>query len=100
VSVGVIGGSTRVVRVGARPKVGLGELFEMVSRETMLLTNNVCSCRQPERCCSDTLITVVHGCDGAVQDLSWTPRTSTGGFWFVQLMTPGLFLMGIGTLAR
>jgi len=92
----VIGGSLALYAWRA-PKVGLGERFELVSRETMLLTNNVLFLSAAGAVLLGTLYPLF-------LDALGLSKISVGPPYFdvvfVPLMTPGLFLMGIGPLAR
>jgi cytochrome c-type biogenesis protein CcmF len=92
----VIGGSLALYAWRA-PKVGLGERFELVSRETMLLTNNVLFLSAAGAVLLGTLYPLF-------LDSLGLDKISVGPPYFdvvfVPLMTPGLFLMGIGPLAR
>jgi len=92
----VIGGSLALFAWRA-PKVGLGGAFSLVSRESMLLANN-------------TLLVVAAGSVllGTLYPLFLDAlnlgKISVGPPYFdrvfVPLMTPAIFLMGIGPLAR
>src|SRR5438309_6063252 len=92
----VIGGSLALYAWRA-PKVGLGERFELISRETMLLTNNVLFLSAAGAVLLGTLYPLF-------LDALGLSKISVGPPYFdvvfVPLMTPGLFLMGIGPLAR
>jgi len=92
----VIGGSLALFAWRA-PKVGLGERFELVSRETMLLTNNVLFLSAAGSVLLGTLYPLF-------LDALGLDKISVGAPYFdavfVPLMTPALFLMGIGPLAR
>jgi cytochrome c-type biogenesis protein CcmF len=92
----VIGGSLALFAWRA-PKVGLGERFELVSRETMLLTNNVLFLSAAGAVLLGTLYPLF-------LDALGLDKISVGAPYFdlvfVPLMTPALFLMGIGPLAR
>jgi cytochrome c-type biogenesis protein CcmF len=92
----VIGGSLALYAWRA-PKVGLGERFELVSRETMLLTNNVLFLSAAGAVLLGTLYPLF-------LDSLGLDKISVGPPYFdvvfVPLMTPALFLMGIGPLAR
>src|SRR6267143_891549 len=91
----VIGGSLALYAWRA-PKVGLGERFELISRETMLLTNNVLFLSAAGAVLLGTLYPLF-------LDALGLSKISVGPPYFdvvfVPLMTPGLFLMGIGPLA-
>jgi len=92
----VIGGSLALFAWRA-PKVGLGERFELASRETMLLTNNVLFLSAAGAVLLGTLYPLF-------LDALGLDKISVGPPYFdavfVPLMTPALFLMGIGPLAR
>src|SRR5882762_6884953 len=92
----VIGGSLALYAWRA-PKVGLGSRFEVVSRETMLLSNNVLFLSAAGAVLLGTLYPLF-------LDALGLSKISVGPPYFdvvfVPLMTPGLFLMGIGPLAR
>jgi len=92
----VIGGSLALFAWRA-PKVGLGERFEIVSRESMLLTNNVLFLGAAACVLLGTLYPLM-------LDALGMGKISVGPPYFdvvfVPLMAPALFLMGIGPLAR
>jgi cytochrome c-type biogenesis protein CcmF len=92
----VIGGSLAVYAWRA-PRVGLGGAFDVVSREALLLTNNVlllvaCAC-----VLLGTLYPLALDAFGLGKISVGPPYFETV---FVPLMAPALFLMGIGPLAR
>jgi len=92
----VIGGSLALFAWRA-PKVGLGERFEIISRESMLLANNVLFLAAAGCVLLGTLYPLV-------LDALGMDKISVGPPYFdvvfVPLMAPALFLMGIGPLAR
>jgi cytochrome c-type biogenesis protein CcmF len=92
----VIGGSLALYAWRA-PKVGLGERFELVSRETMLLTNNVLLLAAAGAVLLGTLWPLLVDALGLAKQSVGPPYFNVV---FVPLMTPALFLMGIGPLAR
>jgi cytochrome c-type biogenesis protein CcmF len=92
----VIGGSLALYAWRA-PKVGLGERFELVSRESMLLTNNVLLLAAAGCVLLGTLYPLVLDALGLGKISVGPPYFDTV---FVPLMVPALFLMGIGPLAR
>jgi len=92
----VIGGSLALFAWRA-PKVGLGERFELVSRETMLLTNNVLFLSAAGSVLLGTLYPLFLDSLGLAKISVGPPYFDVV---FVPLMTPALFLMGIGPLAR
>jgi cytochrome c-type biogenesis protein CcmF len=92
----VIGGSLALFAWRA-PKVGLGERFELVSRETMLLTNNVLFLCAAACVLLGTLYPLILDALGMDKISVGPPYFDTV---FVPLMVPALFLMGIGPLAR
>ena len=92
----VIGGSLALFAWRA-PRVGLGGSFDLVSRESMLLTNNVLLTVAAASVLLGTLYPLFI-------DALELGKMSVGPPYFqsvfVPLMTPALFLMGIGPLAR
>jgi cytochrome c-type biogenesis protein CcmF len=92
----VIGGSL-ILYAWRAPKVGLGERFELVSRETMLLTNNVLFLAAAGAVLLGTLYPLFLDSLGLAKISVGPPYFDVV---FVPLMTPALFLMGIGPLAR
>ncbi len=92
----VIGGSL-VLFAWRAPRVGLGGKFELVSRESMLLANNVLLVVAAGSVLLGTLYPLF-------LDALNLGKISVGPPYFdavfVPLMTPALFLMGIGPLAR
>jgi len=92
----VIGGSLTLYAVRA-PKVGVGGRFELVSRESMLLANNVLLLAA----CGSVLLGTLYPLFLDALNLG---KISVGPPYFdsvfVPLMTPLVFLMGIGPLAR
>lgn len=92
----VIGGSLTLFAWRA-PRVGLGGKFEVVSRESMLLANNVLLAVAAGSVLLGTLYPLF-------LDALNLGKISVGPPYFdavfVPLMTPALFLMGIGPLAR
>jgi cytochrome c-type biogenesis protein CcmF len=79
------------------PKVGLGERFEVISRESMLLTNNVLFLGAAACVLLGTLYPLILDALGLGKISVGPPYFDTV---FVPLMAPALFLMGIGPLAR
>ncbi|HYA65815.1 MAG TPA: heme lyase CcmF/NrfE family subunit, partial [Burkholderiaceae bacterium] len=92
----VIGGSLALFAWRA-PKVGLGERFEMISRESLLLTNNVLFLAAAACVLLGTLYPLILDALGLGKISVGPPYFDTV---FVPLMAPALFLMGIGPLAR
>jgi cytochrome c-type biogenesis protein CcmF len=92
----VIGGSLALFAWRA-PRVGLGGKFELVSRESMLLANNVLLSAAAGSVLLGTLYPLF-------LDALNLGKISVGPPYFdavfVPLMTPAVFLMGIGPLAR
>ena len=92
----VIGGSLALFAVRA-PKVGGGGRFEFISRETMLLANNVLLIAAA----GSVLLGTLYPLFLDALDLG---KISVGPPYFdavfVPLMTPLVFLMGVGPLAR
>jgi len=79
------------------PRVGLGGRFELVSRESMLLMNNVLLVVAAGAVLLGTLYPLVLDALGLGKISVGPPYFDTV---FVPLMTPALFLMGIGPIAR
>ena len=92
----VIGGSLALFAWRA-PKVGLGERFEVISRESMLLANNVLFLAAAASVLLGTLYPLLLDALGMGKISVGPPYFDTV---FVPLMAPALFLMGIGPLAR
>ena len=92
----VIGGSLALFAWRA-PKVGLGERFEVISRESMLLANNVLFLAAAASVLLGTLYPLLLDALGLGKISVGPPYFDTV---FVPLMAPALFLMGIGPLAR
>jgi len=92
----VIGGSLVLYALRA-PKVGLGTRFDMVSRESALLANNVLLLAA----CGSVLLGTLYPLFLDALNLG---KISVGPPYFdtvfVPLMTPAVFLMGVGPLAR
>jgi cytochrome c-type biogenesis protein CcmF len=92
----VVGGSLALFAWRA-PRVGLGGAFEVVSRESMLLANNVLLVVAAGAVLLGTLYPLV-------LDALNLGKISVGPPYFeavfVPLMAPAVFLMGIGPLAR
>ncbi|MDO9316402.1 MAG: heme lyase CcmF/NrfE family subunit [Burkholderiaceae bacterium] len=92
----VIGGSLLLFAWRA-PKVGLGGSFDLVSRESMLLANNVLLVVAAAAVLLGTLYPLV-------LDALNMGKISVGPPYFVSvfvpLMAPALFLMGVGPMAR
>ena len=92
----VIGGSL-LLYVWRAPRIGLGGGFEPISRESMLLANNVMFAAAAGSVLLGTLYPLA-------LDASGLGKISVGPQYFetvfVPLMAPALFLMGIGPLAR
>ena len=92
----VIGGSLALFAWRA-PRVGLGGSFEPISRESMLLANNVLLLVAAAAVLLGTLYPLVIDALGMGKLSVGPPYFDTV---FVPLMTPALFLMGIGPIAR
>jgi cytochrome c-type biogenesis protein CcmF len=92
----VIGGSLALFAWRA-PRVGLGGSFDLVSRESMLLTNNVLLVAAAGAVLLGTLYPLV-------LDALSLGKISVGPPYFetvfAPLMAPALFLMGVGPLTR
>ncbi|CAB3745067.1 heme lyase CcmF/NrfE family subunit [Achromobacter denitrificans] len=92
----IVGGSLALYAWRA-PKVGLGGGFSLLSRESLLLSNNVVLTVAAGSVLLGTLYPVV------LDVLEWG-KISIGPPYFeavfVPLMTPAIFLMGVGPVAR
>jgi len=90
-------GSSLLLFAWRAPKVGLGGAFEAVSRESMLLVNNVLLAVAAASVLLGTLYPLL-------LDALGLGKISVGPPYFdavfVPLMAPAVFLMGIGPLAR
>ena len=92
----VIGGSL-VLYVWRAPKIGLGGSFEPLSRESMLLANNVVFVAAAGSVLLGTLYPLALDASGLGKISVGPPYFETV---FFPLMAPALFLMGVGPLAR
>ncbi|MDP3090469.1 MAG: heme lyase CcmF/NrfE family subunit [Nitrospira sp.] len=92
----VIGGSLLLYAWRA-PRVGLGGGFELVSREAMLLANNVLLVVAMGSVLLGTLYPLFLDALGLGKISVGPPYFDTV---FVPLMTPAIFLMGVGPLAQ
>jgi len=92
----VIGGSLTLYAWRA-PKVGLGARFEVVSRESMLLGNNVMLVVAMATVLLGTLYPLVLDALGLGKISVGPPYFDSV---FVPIMVPVVFLMGVGPLAR
>jgi cytochrome c-type biogenesis protein CcmF len=90
-------GSSLLLFAWRAPKVGLGGRFEWVSRESMLLANNVLLLVAAAAVLLGTLYPLVIDALG-MGKLSVGPPYFNAVF--VPLIAPALFLMGVGPLAR
>lgn len=92
----VIGGALLLFALRA-PRVGLGEKFDLVSRESFLLANNVVLASAAASVLLGTLYPLI-------VDAMGLGKISVGPPYFdavfVAIMAPGIFLMGVGPLAR
>lgn len=92
----VIGGSLLLYAWRA-PRVGLGGAFDLVSRESMLLANNVLLIVAMGSVLLGTLYPLFLDALGLGKISVGPPYFDTV---FVPLMTPAIFLMGIGPIAQ
>ena len=92
----VVGGSLALFAWRA-PRVGLGGSFSTISRESMLLANNVLLVVAAAAVLLGTLYPLVIDALGLGKLSVGPPYFSAV---FVPLMAPALFLMGVGPLAR
>ena len=100
----VVVGISLLLYAWRAPKVGLGGKFDMVSKETMLLSNNVILAVAAAMVLLGTLYPLL--VDG-LADMGMLPessKVSVGAPYFnslfVPLMMPLVFLMGFGPIAR
>jgi cytochrome c-type biogenesis protein CcmF len=91
----VIGGALILFALRAQ-NVGLGEKFDLVSRESLLLTNNVVLFTATASVLLGTLYPLLIDAMGMGKISVGPPYFDTV---FVAIMTPGIFLMGIGPIA-
>ncbi len=93
----IIIGSTLLLFAWRAPKIGLGGSFELVSRESFLLANNLLLMVAASSVLLGTLYPLV-------MDALELGKISVGPPYFesvfVALMTPAFFLMGLAPLAR
>ncbi len=92
----VIGGAL-LLYVWRAPRIGLGGGFDLVSRESMLLGNNVMLAAAAGSVLLGTLYPLALDATGLGKISVGPPYFETV---FVPLMAPALFLMGIGPLAH
>ena len=92
----VIGGALMLFALRA-PSVGLGEKFDLVSRESFLLSNNVILFTATASVLLGTLYPLIIDAMGMGKISVGPPYFDTV---FVAIMVPGIFLMGIGPVAN
>ncbi|MDG1097210.1 MAG: heme lyase CcmF/NrfE family subunit [Methylophilaceae bacterium] len=92
----VIGGALTLFALRA-PSVGLGEKFDLVSRESLLLTNNVVLFTATGAVLLGTLYPLLIDAMNMGKISVGPPYFDTV---FVAIMVPGIFLMGIGPIAN
>ncbi|MGB7815217.1 MAG: heme lyase CcmF/NrfE family subunit [Methylotenera sp.] len=92
----VIGGALLLFALRA-PTVGLGERFDVVSRESMLLANNVVLVAATGSVLLGTMYPLLMDSLGAGKISVGPPYFDAV---FAAIMAPGIFLMGLGPLAR
>jgi cytochrome c-type biogenesis protein CcmF len=92
----VIGGALLLFALRA-PTVGLGEKFDIVSRESFLLANNVVLAAAAASVLLGTLYPLVIDAMGMGKISVGPPYFDAV---FVAIMAPGIFLMGVGPIAR
>lgn len=93
----IVIGSSLALYAWRAPKVGLGARFALVSRETMLLVNNVLLVAAMGAVLLGTLYPLVLDALGLGKISVGPPYFDTV---FVPLMAPLVFMMGVGPLAR
>ncbi len=93
----IIIGSSLLLFAWRAPKIGLGGSFDLVSRESLLLANNLLLMVAASSVLLGTLYPLL-------MDALELGKISVGPPYFesvfVALMTPAIFLMGLGPLAR
>ncbi|MGZ8271938.1 MAG: heme lyase CcmF/NrfE family subunit, partial [Methylophilus sp.] len=92
----VIGGALLLFALRA-PSVGLGERFDVVSRESLLLANNVILAAAAASVLLGTLYPLLIDAMGLGKISVGPPYFDAV---FVAIMAPGIFLMGLGPIAR
>jgi len=92
----VIGGALTLFALRA-PTVGLGEKFDVVSRESLLLSNNVVLFTATGSVLLGTLYPLLIDAMGMGKISVGPPYFDVV---FTAIMVPGIFLMGIGPIAR
>lgn len=92
----VIGGALLLFALRA-PSVGLGEKFDVVSRESFLLANNVVLAAAASAVLLGTMYPLLMDALGGGKISVGPPYFDAV---FVAIMAPGLFLMGVGPLAQ
>ena len=92
----VIGGAL-ILFAWRAPKVGLGEKFDLISRESMLLSNNVVLVAAAGSVLLGTMYPLLMDSLGAGKISVGPPYFDAV---FVAIMAPGLFMMGLGPLAK
>jgi cytochrome c-type biogenesis protein CcmF len=90
-------GSSLALYAWRTSRIGLGGSFDLVSRESLLLTNNVLLAAAMGTVMLGTLYPLVLDALGAGKISVGPPYFEAV---FVPLMAPALFLMGVGPLAR
>ncbi len=93
----VVVGASLLLFAWRAPRVGLGGRFELVSRESMLLANNVVLIFAAGAVMLGTLYPLVLDALGLGKISVGPPYFDSV---FVPLMTPALFLMGVGPIVR
>lgn len=99
----VVGGSLALFAWRA-PKVGLGGRFDVLSRETMLLANNVLFTVAAGTVLIGTLAPLVVDAMAALGVIDQTNKISVGAPYFnsmfIPIMAAVVFLMGVGPVAK
>ncbi|MEE9331274.1 MAG: heme lyase CcmF/NrfE family subunit [Methylophilaceae bacterium] len=92
----VIGGALTLFALRA-PSVGIGEKFDLISKESLLLSNNVVLFAATGSVLLGTLYPLIIDAMGMGKISVGPPYFDTV---FVAIMVPGIFLMGVGPIAR
>ena len=97
-------GASLILYAWRAPKVGLGGKFELVSKETMLLVNNVILTVMAAAVLLGTVYPIIIDGLAYVGAIEQTNKVSVGAPYFnaifVPLLVPLVFLAGMGPMAR
>jgi len=100
----IVVGSSLMLYAWRAPKVGLGGSFALISRESLLLTNNVLFTTAAATVLLGTLAPLIVDALVAVGALGPTNKISVGAPYFnlvfVPIMAVAIFFMGVGPVAK